>query len=134
MNLDDARGKVVKRITNNGLLERVIQQEAETKKYLSEKFGEDFEKRSGPFNLSKAEQGVIQEWVQTLKPEILALQAASGVHDPLGDADNVYYGAAGGGLKYSFTPTGLGNIVEVTESTTGKTLNVSDACQWYFYG
>jgi hypothetical protein len=41
-----------------------------------------------------------------------------------------YYGAIGGGLTFTFTPTGLGLGCSVTEAITGRTLNLSDYEDW----
>ena len=41
-----------------------------------------------------------------------------------------YYGAIGGGLKYSFTPTGIGTIVEVTNTMLNETVNLTDYDEW----
>jgi hypothetical protein len=38
-------------------------------------------------------------------------------------------GAIGGGETYSFTPTGLGNIIEV-KCTCGKKLDLTDTDSW----
>lgn len=101
---------------------------------LREKFGKNYDKpaKGNRYGLTIAEVGVIDDWVKSLEPEILAIQKQSGLGS-YGDGQP-YYGAVGGGLTYSFTPTSLGTIVVVKESTTGKELNVSDACGWVFYG
>lgn len=102
-------------------------------------FGPDFEEEvtHAGFGLNAAEVGTINKWYESLKPEILAIQRkgskASGISDIL-DGDEPYYGATGGGVSYTFTPTSLGTILVVKEAITGKELNVSDALGWYFYG
>lgn len=98
---------------------------------LVEKHGEKYEATASSFRINVAEQAVINEWVESLRPEIMALQGKDA--DPLG-MNEPYYGAVGGGLTYSFIPTGLGTIIIVKESITGKELNVSDALDWFFYG
>lgn len=102
-----------------------------------ELYGEDFEKPAGSFGLNRAEQGAIDAWYKSLLPEILAIQKPglekSGLHGIV-MPDEPYYGATGGGLSYTFIPTSLGTIITVKEAITGKELNVSDACDWYFYG
>ena len=97
------------------------------------KYGSNFAVPARTFNISAAEEVVINDWYNSLKPEILAIQNASPSNSSI-TKDEPYYGAIGGGLSYCFTPTGLGNLVSVTESITGKTLNVSDALGWYFFG
>lgn len=104
-----------------------------TAEKLKEKYGDDFAKNSGDsFNLTVAEARCINDWAQSLVPEILAKQRKDGTQ--LDPGDKVpYYGAVGGGLTYCFTPTSLGTILVVKETITGKELNVSNALDWYFY-
>lgn len=96
---------------------------------LAEKFGDDFMSTARSFEINKAERGVIAAWLEELEPEIMAIQGPN----PLGE-DGPYYGAVGGGVTYTFTPTGLGDILVVKETTTGKELNVTQALDWHFYG
>ena len=41
-----------------------------------------------------------------------------------------YYGAIGGVLTYSFTPTGLGVIFTVKHDATGNELDLTDVDEW----
>lgn len=41
-----------------------------------------------------------------------------------------YCGTIGGGLTYSFTPTGLGVIMTVKEAITGEELDLTDFDSW----
>lgn len=41
-----------------------------------------------------------------------------------------YYGAIGGGLIFSFLPTGLGTIVLVKETITGEEIDLTDYDAW----
>lgn len=45
------------------------------------------------------------------------------------DPAEPYYGAIGGALTYSFTPTGIGMIVKVTHAT-GNELDLTDYDEW----
>jgi len=110
-------------------LKTFMQKHDAKEKELTEKYGAQFAKPAMTFTLNRAEQAVVDEWVKSLEPEILAIQ---GPH-PLG-IDEPYYGAIGGGITYSFIPTGLGHIITVKETITGKELNVSDALDWFFFG
>ncbi len=100
------------------------------------KHGTEYARTMQMFTVNVAEQAVIDEWVQSLQPEILAIQRRSrgldDVSNLLGE-DEVYYGAVGGGLTYSFLPTSLGNILTVRETVTGRELNVCEALDWVFY-
>lgn len=82
------------------------------------------------FNLLNAEVDVIRKWVESLLPEIMAIQGKK--YDDISPGQP-YYGATGGSLKYCFTPTSLGTILVVKELITGKELNVTDALGWFFY-
>jgi hypothetical protein len=109
-----------------------LDKECEVKELeLKRKYGAAFKKEATRFVLNRAEQAVVDEWVESLRPEIMAAQGKQ--FDTI-SPDTPYYGAVGGGLTYSFTPTGLGDIIVVKESITGKELNVSEALDWYFYG
>ena len=105
---------------------------------LKAKYGPQFDQPVQHFSLNRAEQAVVNEWLESLHPEILAIQqkqrAGSGDNYAFVGKDEAYYGAVGGGVTYSFIPTSLGLIITVKESTTGKELNVSDALEWHFYG
>lgn len=101
------------------------------------KYGPDYEKPVGHgFCLNRAEQGAVDEWAASLRAEIIAIQKSGSKGTDLEGilTDEPYYGATGGGLSYSFTPTSLGTICVVTEAITKKTLNVADATDWFFYG
>ena len=98
---------------------------------LKAKYGEDFSKSCRSFSLNVAEAKCIDEWVESLRSEIMAKQGKK--YDEISPGEP-YYGATGGGLTYSFTPTSLGTILVVKESITGKELNVTDALRWFFYG
>jgi hypothetical protein len=95
------------------------------------KYGENFDAPAEQFGLNVAEACVINEWIESLRPEIMALQGKT--YSEI-SPDEPYYGATGGGLSYRFTPTSLGTIIVVKEAITGKELNVTDALGWYFYG
>ena len=43
---------------------------------------------------------------------------------------DVYAGASGGNLTFSFTPTGLGTVCKVTESITGEVIDLTDYDNW----
>ena len=40
------------------------------------------------------------------------------------------YGACGGSLTYSFTPTGLGCVIKVKHEYTGNELDLTDVDNW----
>ncbi len=79
------------------------------------------------FALTEEQMNKLNAWLEEIKPEILEKQKKFSKSAP---KDRPYYGAAGGGLTYSFTPTGLGVVVEVTEYHTKKTINLTDYDSW----
>lgn len=107
--------------------------ETQSRKKLAARYGEDFNLPSLQLTISRGEKRCIDEWLQRLKPEILKIQGDR-FKDITFDEDEVYYGAIGGGVQYSFTLTSLGTILVVKESITGKELNVTDALGWYSFG
>ncbi len=112
------------------------QKQQQRKVELLGKHGVEYARTTRMFTVNVAEQAMIDEWVQSLRSEILAVQRKNrgldDVRDLLGE-DEAYYGAVGGGLTYSFLPTSLGNILTVRETVTGKKLNVCEALDWVFY-
>lgn len=76
------------------------------------------------FKLTSEQLEKLEAWL----PEVYA-RAAAKSSDPL-QPDQPYYGAAGGGLTYSFTPTGLGVCLSVKEALTGEEINLTDYKSW----
>lgn len=99
-------------------------------KEMVQKYGEDFNEPSSKFYVTKAETIIISEWLQSLVPEILAIQDSSS-DDTIKYSKIPSYGAIGGGVTYSFIPTGIGTILIVKESITQRELNVSDSLGFY---
>ena len=44
--------------------------------------------------------------------------------------EDIYTGAIGGRLTYSFTPTSLGTVIVVSDSVTETEINVTDYESW----
>jgi len=78
------------------------------------------------FELDEGEQQRLQEWLGEI--ELRAAKISPDKIDP--KSNRPYYGAIGGGLTFSFTPTGLGTVVKVTESLTKETIDLTDYGQW----
>ena len=72
------------------------------------------------FSLSPADSQKIHQWLQNkVYPEIAAQQKAAGgflASMVMEDGETVqpYFGAIGGAVTYSFTPTSLGTVVKAT--------------------
>jgi hypothetical protein len=131
--LDEARAKVLADPAyqrSRTLLEKSMMNYKQQHEALTAKYGPDYAKEATKYTLNVAEAAVINEWLESLKPEILALQQ---IADPLGTKEP-YYGAIGGGVTISFTRTGLGDIIIAKESITGKELNVTAALDYFFFG
>lgn len=73
------------------------------------------------FRLSHIDYLTIEKWLETLDAEIAT-------HTDM--PKELRYGAIGGGLTYSFTPTNLGMIIKVTEYYTKKSLNLTEYDGW----
>ena len=82
------------------------------------------------FELSEEQQKKLDAWLKEIHPHVMAMSIhyAPEEHKMMGGQP--YYGAIGGGLTYSFTPTSLGVVVEVTEAFTKKTINLTDYDSW----
>lgn len=96
---------------------------------MEEQFGRGFADPTRHFSVNRAEQTVIDAWLENLKPQILIAQGKGDNLQP----NEPYYGTIGGGISYNFTPTGIGTILIVRESITGQELNVTAALDWFFF-
>lgn len=105
----------------------------EETKELIQKYGEDFNEVKRTFTITEAEDAVIQKWLCALLPRIRVIQESTyGTSEDgsiISDVPN--YGTIGGGLKYSFTPTGIGTILTITEAITKEELNVTAELNFY---
>ena len=120
-----------KAMSSGKALGTFMQKHEAKERELKQKYGAQFQKEALRFTLNRAEAAVVDDWVESLKPEIMAIQGKTYADI---SPNEPYYGAVGGGVTYSFIPTGLGNIIIAKETITGKELNVSDALEWFFYG
>ena len=76
----------------------------------------------------------LHQWLEEVEKRAYDKQTEqSSAGDPIGIHSVVkrpYYGAIGGGLTFSFTPTGIGTVVRVTEAITGEVLDLTDYDMW----
>lgn len=79
------------------------------------------------FQLDDVQRAKLKAWLKEIDPEILEIQKRFSKSAP---RDKPYYGAAGGGLTYSFSPCGLGVTTTVTEYHTKKTIDLTDYDSW----
>jgi len=78
------------------------------------------------FELTDKQIEKFRQWRKDLEQRMLASDPGL---DHLG-IGSVYYGAAGGGYTFSFTPTGLGDCVSVQEAFSKEELNLTDYDTW----
>lgn len=79
------------------------------------------------FELDEKQTKQLCEWLIGVKQRAYEKQ---GKVDTFQTEGVPYYGAIGGGLTYSFTPTSLGTVVVVKEMITGEEINLTDFDSW----
>lgn len=82
------------------------------------------------FELDDVQQKELNEWLNILQPEIVKKQKEIFKEDQYVNRESPYYGAIGGGLTYTFTPTGLGTFIKVKEYITQKEIDLSHCENW----
>jgi hypothetical protein len=84
------------------------------------------------FEISHKQALKIQKWEKAIALQVVEQQKSTlkNWEDLTMNGKYPYYGAIGGGLTYSFTPTALGTIVKVTHNYTNETLDVTDYAEW----
>lgn len=84
------------------------------------------------FDLSPAEIEKINKWCAEIDARVAKEQWEQGGEIAMWTAEGTipYYGAIGGALTYSFTPTSLGTVVTVKHSREEKELDVTDYDEW----
>ena len=82
------------------------------------------------FEIPEEDEKKINEWYESIKPKILSIQkqkmSKTDFMALTNDGKTPYYGTIGGGLKYTFIPTGIGLIIKVKEHFTGEELDTTD--------
>lgn len=90
------------------------------------------------FTITDEEEQKVAVWLKEVytkaieeqKQKILPSHEFYDIYKTTWDIGYPYTGTIGGGLTYSFTPTGLGVIVTVKEAITGEELNLTDFDSW----
>lgn len=88
------------------------------------------------FELDQEQIKKYKTWRKTQDAEAAKRQLESGKFEDnpvavsLMQSGRPYCGAIGGGVTFSFTPTGLGDICNVTHALTGETLHLTDYDSW----
>ena len=78
------------------------------------------------FGLDAEQLNKFEAWEKEQDRKVMEQQKGISVEHP-GEA---YYGACGGAYTYSFTPTGLGLVVKVTNGATNETIDLTDYDAW----
>lgn len=73
------------------------------------------------FQLTKQQQLELEAWKEMQDAKVLAMQ-----REGYPSQEHAYYGCSGGAYTYSFTPTTLGLCVEVTNSVTKESIDLTD--------
>ena len=79
------------------------------------------------FSLTVEQRRKLQEWKAAQDAKVVEMQKDE--DHPFGN-DKPYYGAIGGELNYSFTPTTIGLIVTVTNTLTNETIDLTEYDSW----
>ena len=88
------------------------------------------------FKLSKEQLRKLNAWLIEVEQRAAHLQAEEAMHKSDGahiDYSLVqlpYYGAIGGGLKFTFIPNGIGDSCVVTEAITGESIDLTEYDEW----
>ena len=82
------------------------------------------------FTLSDEDIEKVNNWLDNIKPKILAIQNKAGNEEYPYSGDLPYYGAIGDGLEYIFVPNALGTVVKVKEYYTQEELNLTNYSDW----
>lgn len=78
------------------------------------------------FTLDEKQIKKFEEWVAEVRTRAAAAQALEDTDGPA----SPYYGAIGGGITFSFTPTSLGTVTKAKEAITGEEIDLSDYINW----
>jgi hypothetical protein len=78
------------------------------------------------FDLTKDQWRRLQEWSSAQNDKVAKMQDDASCDFPC----TPYYGAIGGHLTYSFTPTSIGTIVVVENNVTKEKIDLTDYDLW----
>lgn len=80
------------------------------------------------FKLDPNQQKQANEWIKEQNEKVYAQQKEEKgrVGDNAWTFGKAYYGAIGGAITYSFTPTGLGVVIKIQHGVTDEELDLTD--------
>ena len=87
------------------------------------------------FSLNAKQCRKLNRWLADVHRDVVARQVRW-LDDQVGAGRKApwrsvpYYGAAGGGLSFTFAANGLGTFCKVTEAITKRTLDLSEYDEW----
>ena len=82
------------------------------------------------FNLNQRQLDLLNAWLREVTQRARDIQAASKGSEHQNLRAYVDYGAIGGGITFSFTPTSLGIICMAKEAITGEEIDLSEYENW----
>ncbi len=98
----------------------------------------DLEAEQLSFGISQQQALKLEDWITEIYKKAYRRQVESSKPDSdlsraitmFATEHDPYYGAIGGGISYTFTPTSLGTIVKVKEAITGEELDLTEYNDW----
>jgi hypothetical protein len=78
------------------------------------------------FQLTDNQREKVCTWSAEQDKKVIEQQKGTGLEHP----GMPYYGASGGALTYSFTPTSLGMILKVEHNLTHETIDLTEYSYW----
>lgn len=86
------------------------------------------------FALDDEQAAKLAAWRAEQDKAVLEKQRADGADDPfiaaIHEHGQPYYGACGGELTFSFTPTSIGTVVKAKHSASGAEIDLTDYDAW----
>lgn len=82
------------------------------------------------FELRAGQVEKLNIWLAEVNARAVEVQLASPLPKLFPKTAFPYYGTIGGGITFSFTPTGVGLVCKVRESLTGEELDLSEYADW----
>jgi len=84
------------------------------------------------FNLTEEDMEKVSKFNEEQNEKVYKKQVKKGgkIGEMASLYGKAYYGAIGGELTFSFTPTGLGCVITVKHGVTGEELDLTNTDEW----
>lgn len=82
-------------------------------------------KKPTTFQLNENQEAKLTEWLEFVRRKGVEMHGEDPLHPGY-----PRLGAVGGGITYSFTPTGIGLAVTVKDFLTGEVISLTDWEEW----